>query len=57
MPKREFIDSGSEERCVRRAGHCRSTAPVDAGHLFSREGRTAAETVVKPGDGDRGDRI
>jgi hypothetical protein len=56
MSKRELIDTGTDKRYVRRDDQGRFTESVDVGRSLSQDVRKKAETVAKPGEGDRGDR-
>jgi len=54
--KRELIDTGTDKRYVRRdkEGHFKESD--DVGKSSSQDQKRQAKTVVKPGQGDRGDR-
>jgi hypothetical protein len=55
MP-RETIDTGNSKRYVRRDKEGQFTKDqVDVGKSLAADRRTKAKTVVKKGDGDRGD--
>lgn len=56
MTKRELIDTGTDKRYVRRDEKGQFKESVDVGKSLSRDRRQKAETVSKPGEGDRGDR-
>lgn len=56
MSKRETIDTGTDKRYVRRDDHGRFKEADDVGKSLSQDRRRDAETRVKPGEGDRGDR-
>jgi hypothetical protein len=55
MP-RELIDTGTDKRYVRRDENGRFKESADVGRSLSQDRKTKAKTVVKAGDGDRGDR-
>jgi hypothetical protein len=55
MP-REQIDTGADKRYVRRDEKGQFKEVADIGKSLSRDSRTDAQTKVKKGDGDRGDR-
>ena len=55
MP-RERIETGKDQRYVRRDERGRFKKVVDVGRSLSRDSRTDAKKVTKKGDGDRGDR-
>ena len=55
--KREFIDTGTSKRYVRRDDQGRfTTDQVDVGRSLAGDQRNQAKAVAKPGQGDRGDR-
>ncbi len=56
MTKRELIDTGSDKRYVRRDSEGRFKESDDVGRSLSQDRRRDADTRVKPGQGDRGDR-
>ena len=57
MPgKRELIDTGTDKRYVRRNKKGQFKEVVDVGRSLSADRRRKAKTVVKSGQGDRGDR-
>jgi hypothetical protein len=57
MPgKRETIDTGTSKRYVRRDERGRFKEEVEVGRSLAADRRQHAKTVVKPGQGDRGDR-
>ena len=56
MAKRELIDTGTDKRYVRRDEKGRFKDVVDVGKSLAQDVRKKAETVAKPGQGDRGDR-
>lgn len=53
---RELIDTGTDKRFVRRDEHGRFAESDDVGRFLSQDVRKHAKTVVKPGQGDKGDR-
>ena len=53
--KRELIDTGRDKRYVRRDDRGRFDQSDDQGRSLSQDVRQHAKTVVKPGQGDRGD--
>ncbi len=56
MPDREELVNRSGKRYVRRDDHGRFTSDqVDEGRSLARDRRQPAKTVVKKGQGDRGD--
>lgn len=56
MP-RETIDTGNSKRYIRRDEEGQFTKDqVDVGKSLAADRRQKAKTVVKKGDGDRGDR-
>jgi hypothetical protein len=54
--KRERIDTGTDSRFVRRDEEGKFKESDDVGRSLSQDRRTDAETEVKKGQGDRGDR-
>jgi hypothetical protein len=54
--KRELIDTGKDKRYVRRDEQGRFKESDDVSRSLSQDVRRKAKTVVKPGQGDRGDR-
>ena len=57
MPsKRELIDTGTDKRYVRRSKQGQFKESDDVGRSLAVDRRKKAETVVKSGQGDRGDR-
>jgi hypothetical protein len=54
--KRELIDTGTDERYVRRDKTGRFKEGDDVGRSLSADHRQKAKTKAKPGHGDRGDR-
>jgi hypothetical protein len=56
MPDRERIEQGTSKRYIRRDARGRfTTDQVDIGRSLGVDRRRAAKTVVKKGQGDRGD--
>jgi len=53
--KRELIDTGSDKRFVRRDELGQFKESDDVGRSLSQDVRRKAKTVVKAGDGDKGD--
>jgi len=53
--KRELIDTGRDKRFVRRDEQGRFNESDDVGRSLSQDRRKKAKTVVKAGQGDRGD--
>jgi hypothetical protein len=53
---RERIEPGNDSRYVRRDEEGKFKESDDVGRSLSQDKRTAAETEVKKGQGDRGDR-
>lgn len=53
---RELIDTGTDKRYVRRDEQGRFGESDDVGRSLARDVKREAETEVKPGQGDRGDR-
>lgn len=56
MSKRELIDTGTDKRYVRRNKKGQFNESVDVGRSLSADKRHEAKTVVKSGEGDKGDR-
>jgi hypothetical protein len=56
MTKREMIDTGNDERYVRRDDEGKFKKSVDVSRSLSADARRDAKTDAKPGQGDRGDR-
>ena len=53
--KRELIDTGTDKRYVRRDKEGRFKESDDVSKSLSQDRKRQAKTVVKPGQGDRGD--
>jgi len=53
---RELIDTGTDKRYVRRDEQGRFKESDDVGRSLSQDIKRQAETEVKPGQGDKGDR-
>ena len=53
--KREFIDTGKQKRYVRRGKKGRFKEVDDQSRSLSQDRRRNAKTVVKAGQGDKGD--
>jgi hypothetical protein len=53
--KRELIDTGTDKRYVRRDKQGQFKESDDVGRSLAADRRTKAQTVVKSGQGDRGD--
>jgi hypothetical protein len=53
--KRELIDTGTDKRYVRRNKKGQFKESDDVGRSLSQDVRRKAKTVVKAGQGDRGD--
>jgi hypothetical protein len=53
--KRELIDTGRQKRYVRRDKAGQFKEVDDMGKSLSQDRRRKAKTVVKPGQGDKGD--
>jgi hypothetical protein len=53
--KRELIDTGTDKRYVRRNEKGQFKESDDVGRSLSQDVRRKAKTVVKPGQGDKGD--
>jgi hypothetical protein len=56
MAKREFINTGSDKRYVRRNKSGQFKESDDVGRSLAADRRTRAKTKSKPGEGDKGDR-
>jgi hypothetical protein len=56
MTKRELIDTGTDERCVRRDNDGKFEESVDVSRSLSADARHDAKHDAKPGQGDKGDR-
>ena len=54
-PKRELIDTGRDKRYVRRTEKGQFKESDDVGRSLSQDVRRKAKTVVKSGQGDKGD--
>jgi hypothetical protein len=54
--KREIIDTGTDKRYVRRNKKGQFKESVDVGRSLAADRRKKAKTIVKSGQGDRGDR-
>jgi hypothetical protein len=54
-PKRELIDTGRDKRYVRRNEKGQFKESDDVGRSLSQDVRRKAKTVVKSGQGDKGD--
>jgi hypothetical protein len=54
--KRELIDTGNDKRFVRRDSEGKFKDVVDVGASLAADRRQHAETKVKSGQGDKGDR-
>jgi hypothetical protein len=57
MPKRELIDTGTDQRHVRRDGKGQFKKSDDVERSLAADRRQKAKTKVKPGYGDRGDKV
>ncbi len=54
--KRKLVDTGTDKRFVRRDDQGKFTSDqVDVGRSLADDRQQHAKTVVKPGQGDRGD--
>ena len=53
---RELIDTGTDKRYVRRDEKGQFKESDDVGRSLAQDVKREAETKVKPGQGDRGDR-
>lgn len=56
MPERELINTGTDKRFARRDERGRFSSSDDVGRSLAADRRREAETEVKSGQGDRGDR-
>ncbi len=56
MSKRELIDTGTDKRYVRRDEKGQFKESDDVGKSLAQDVRKHAKTVVKSGQGDKGDR-
>lgn len=56
MASREWIDTGTDKRYVRRDAQGRFTESVDVSRSLSADARRDAKTTARPGEGDQGDR-
>lgn len=56
MSKRELIDTGTDERYVRRDADGKFKASVDVGKSLAADQRKPSETEAPRGQGDKGDR-
>lgn len=56
MASREWIDTGTDKRYVRRDAQGRFTESVDVSRSLSADTRHDAKTTARPGEGDQGDR-
>jgi hypothetical protein len=54
--KRELIDTGTDKRYVRRDAQGQFEESDDVGRSLAQDRRRKAKTVVKRGQGDKGDR-
>ncbi len=54
--KREFIDTGTDKRYVRRDRQGQFEESDDVGRSLSQDRKTKARKNSKPGQGDKGDR-
>ena len=54
--KRELIDTGTDKRYVRRDSNGRFKESDDVGRSLAADRRQHAQTEIKSGEGDRGDR-
>lgn len=55
MSKRELIDTGTDQRYVRRDENGRFKESVDVGRSLAADKRHKAKHDAKPGEGDKGD--
>jgi hypothetical protein len=55
MAKRELIDTGSDKRYVRRNKKGQFNESDDVGRSLRQDVKRKAKTVVKAGQGDKGD--
>jgi hypothetical protein len=53
--KRELIDTGRDERFVRRDSKGRFDEVADVGRSLAQDRRQHAQKIVPPGQGDQGD--
>jgi hypothetical protein len=56
MAKRELIDTGTDKRYVRRNEKGQFNEADDVGRSLRQDVKRKAKTVVKAGQGDKGDR-
>lgn len=56
MAGREWIDTGTDKRYVRRDAQGRFTESVDISRSLSADARHDAKTTARPGEGDQDDR-
>jgi hypothetical protein len=56
MPRELIEPHKGDKRYVRRKGGKFTTRQTDVGRSVSADGRSKAKTIVKKGEGDRGDR-
>ena len=56
MSKRELIEPNGDKRYFRRDEQGRIKESDDVGRSLSQDRKRSAKTVIKPGQGDRGDR-
>ncbi|MBY3174030.1 hypothetical protein HFO49_06065 [Rhizobium leguminosarum] len=56
MTRREFIDTGTDKRYVRRNKQGQFKESDDVGRSLAADRRQTAKTKAKTGEGDRGDR-
>ena len=54
--RRELIDTGNDKRYVRRSENGRFNEIDNVGRSLSQDRKRKAKTVVKAGQGDKGDR-
>jgi len=54
--KRQLIDTGKDKRYVRRGDQGKFKKVVDVGRSLAADRRSKSKTIVKAGQGDRGDR-
>ena len=54
--KRELIDTGTDERYVKRDAEGKFKESADVGKSLAADQRQKAKTKTKPGYGDQGDR-
>ena len=55
MPKRELIDTGTDKRYVRRNKKGQFNESDDVGRSLRQDVKRKARTLVKAGQGDKGD--